>query len=396
MYTPSKVQQRLQLRIESQGKYLQSILEKACKALNDQAIATAGLDAAREELSDLAIKVANECPPSVTPTSSLTHVTTHIENEHAPNVDSCLSSQADAAKKRQRAMFMQSEWRGSATVGRNTRKSGYWFFGLLHSKYGPISVMVKPGPGLVLVIDSTSRPCPSVKSLSYKVGGMLRCCNSTNRYERLDSELERKLMEVKKRYVPGNSSIRSINNIILRFPQFRRGLEEIRGVFRQFDVDSNGTIDHDELRKCLHKFQFDCTEDEINDLFESCSLGRNKGMKFNEFIVVLCLIYLLTCTSSSNHTATMGSRELKATFDTIIEAFLFLDKNGDGKLDKKDMTKAMNDDSPREKSPTHITMTRFREMDWNKDGKVGFREFLFSLINWVGIDSNNEVHVTVI
>nr|GEZ67782.1 protein PHR1-LIKE 2-like [Tanacetum cinerariifolium] len=40
-----EVQQRLQLRIESQGKYLQSILEKACKALNDQAIATAGLDA---------------------------------------------------------------------------------------------------------------------------------------------------------------------------------------------------------------------------------------------------------------------------------------------------------------------------------------------------------------
>ena len=85
---------------------------KACKALNDQAIATAGLDAAREELSDLAIKVANECPPSVTPTSSLTHISTHIENEHAPNVDSCLSSHADVAKKRQRAMFMQSEWRG--------------------------------------------------------------------------------------------------------------------------------------------------------------------------------------------------------------------------------------------------------------------------------------------
>nr|GEZ58886.1 probable calcium-binding protein CML22 isoform X1 [Tanacetum cinerariifolium] len=74
------------------------------------------------------------------------------------------------------------------------------------------------------VQQRTSRPCP-VKSLSYKVGGMLRCCNSTNRYERLDSELERKLMEVKKRYVPGNSSIRSLNSIILRFPQFRQGLE---------------------------------------------------------------------------------------------------------------------------------------------------------------------------
>lgn len=55
----------------------------------------------------------------------------------------------------------------------------------------------------------------------------------------------------------------------------------------------------------------------------------------------------------------MGSPELTATFDSMIDAFLFLDKNGDGKLDKKDMIKAMNDDFPKEKSPTHITMTRF-------------------------------------
>jgi hypothetical protein len=31
----------------------------------------------------------------------------------------------------------------------------------------------------------------------------------------------------------------------------------------------------------------------------------------------------------------MGSPELQATFDTIVEAFLFLDKNGNGKLLKE-------------------------------------------------------------
>ncbi|KAL6971066.1 fungal mating type pheromone-like peptide, partial [Sarracenia purpurea var. burkii] len=55
-----EVQRRLQLRIEAQGKYLQSILDKACKALNDHAAASAGLEAAREELSELAIKVSND------------------------------------------------------------------------------------------------------------------------------------------------------------------------------------------------------------------------------------------------------------------------------------------------------------------------------------------------
>lgn len=65
-----EVQRRLQLRIEAQGKYLQSILEKACKALNDQAAVSAGLEAARAELSELAIKVSSDCQ-EMAPTDTL-------------------------------------------------------------------------------------------------------------------------------------------------------------------------------------------------------------------------------------------------------------------------------------------------------------------------------------
>lgn len=55
----------------------------------------------------------------------------------------------------------------------------------------------------------------------------------------------------------------------------------------------------------------------------------------------------------------MGSPELEATFDTIVEAFLFLDKNGDGKLNKEEMVMALNEASPWEKSPGRISRTRF-------------------------------------
>nr|GEZ11933.1 probable calcium-binding protein CML22 [Tanacetum cinerariifolium] len=122
--------------------------------------------------------------------------------------------------------------------------------------------------------------------------------------------------------------------------------------------------------------------------------------KYTRRIQELLMILQQTCPRITDlgttlvATSTVGSPELKATFDTIIEAFLFLDKNGDGKLNKKDMLKAMNEDFPMEKSPTHITKTRFKEMDWNKDGKVSFREFLFSLINWVGLESTDEVPET--
>ncbi|CAI0378160.1 unnamed protein product [Linum tenue] len=112
-----EVQRRLQLRIEAQGKYLQSILEKACKALNDQAVATAGLEAAREELSELAIKVSNECqgmaPIDTIRMPSLSELAAALESKKScltsigsPVSPMGMSPQAAAAmKKRSRSVF---------------------------------------------------------------------------------------------------------------------------------------------------------------------------------------------------------------------------------------------------------------------------------------------------
>lgn len=68
--------------------------------LNDQAVASAGLEAAREELSELAIKVASDCQ-GVASVPPLTDVTAGVENTNTSNfparigdcsIDSCLTS----------------------------------------------------------------------------------------------------------------------------------------------------------------------------------------------------------------------------------------------------------------------------------------------------------------
>ena len=66
-------------------------------------------------------------------------------------------------------------------------------------------------------------------------------------------------------------------------------------VFMTFliDEDSNGAIDQDELKKCFSKLEISFSEEEINDLFEACDINEDMGMKFNEFIVLLCVVYLL-------------------------------------------------------------------------------------------------------
>lgn len=66
-----EVQRRLQLRIEAQGKYLQSILEKAQQTLASETSTSAGLEATRAKLADLASKLPTN---SVKPNYSLVKV----------------------------------------------------------------------------------------------------------------------------------------------------------------------------------------------------------------------------------------------------------------------------------------------------------------------------------
>lgn len=59
------------------------------------------------------------------------------------------------------------------------------------------------------------------------------------------------------------------------------------------DEDSSGAIDPEELKHCFQKLEISFSEEEISDLFEACDINADMGIKFNEFIVLLCLVHLL-------------------------------------------------------------------------------------------------------
>ncbi|XP_050213469.1 myb-related protein 2-like isoform X2 [Mercurialis annua] len=56
-----QLERHLQLRIEAQGKYLQSVLEKAQETLGRQNLGSVGLEAAKVQLSELVSKVSTQC-----------------------------------------------------------------------------------------------------------------------------------------------------------------------------------------------------------------------------------------------------------------------------------------------------------------------------------------------
>ncbi|XP_022716614.1 probable calcium-binding protein CML21 isoform X2 [Durio zibethinus] len=194
-----------------------------------------------------------------------------------------------------------------------------------------------------------------------------------------ETKLEAKMVEAMQRRASEGTAMKSFNSIILKFPKIDESLRKCK------DEDSNGSIDHEELKKCFHKLEVSFTEEEINDLFKACDINEDRGIKFNEFIVVLCLVYLLKDNATALEAKSrMGMPNLEATFETLVDAFVFLDKNKDGYVSKNEMVQAITESG--ERSSGRIAMKRFEEMDWDKNGSVNFKEFLFAFTSWVGID----------
>ncbi|KAJ0045647.1 hypothetical protein Pint_03618 [Pistacia integerrima] len=217
------------------------------------------------------------------------------------------------------------------------------------------------------------------------MGGILGKPESSKHAWIPETKLETKMVEAMQRRATEGTAMKSFNSIILKFPKIDEGLRKCKDIFEQFDEDSNGAIDQEELKKCFLKLEIKFTEEEINDLFQACDINEDMGMKFNEFIVLLCLVYLLKDDPTALHAKSrMGMPKLEATFETLVDAFVFLDKNKDGYVSRNEMAQAINESG--ERSSGRIVMKRFEEMDWDKNGMVNFKEFLFAFTNWVGID----------
>jgi len=204
------------------------------------------------------------------------------------------------------------------------------------------------------------------------------------------SKLERKMVEAMQQRARKGTSVKSFNSVIMKFPKIDESLRNCRTIFQQFDEDSNGEIDQQELKHCFQKLGIESTDDEIKDLFQACDIYEHMGMKFNEFIVFLCLVYLLNDPAVSEARKRMGIGCLEPTFETLVESFVFLDKNKDGYVSKNEMIQAINETTAGERSSGRIGVKRFEEMDWDKNGTVTFKEFLFAFTRWVGIDNEDE------
>ncbi|KAI6697068.1 hypothetical protein NL676_017187 [Syzygium grande] len=92
LHEQMEVQRHMQLHIEAQGKYLQAVLEKAQETLGRHDLGSVGLEAAKNQLSELVSKVSADSQSSAFPNSMDLHLHQLQTNQNTDcSLDSCLT-----------------------------------------------------------------------------------------------------------------------------------------------------------------------------------------------------------------------------------------------------------------------------------------------------------------
>jgi len=221
----------------------------------------------------------------------------------------------------------------------------------------------------------------------------------------------------------------SFNRIILRFPVMNDAFSEIRSVFKEFDTDNNGSIDKIELASAFKALG--APSSSADDLFAYAhrnSKADTIGLNFQEFLLCLAVstvmhlfpdtslqvnaeVNVSSPTSVDNSSTDGGSntsldpdlvekgQELVNAMQLVLECYVMFDKDGSGTIDRSEVMQMIKEDEAAtarggKKTGSHanalLSKDRWTELDWDSDGSITFKEFLFAIFQWVGVNDEDE------
>ncbi|KAK3249195.1 calcium-dependent protein kinase [Cymbomonas tetramitiformis] len=194
--------------------------------------------------------------------------------------------------------------------------------------------------------------------------------------------LQEKLVNSVKAHKDHCTPYKTLNALIMKFSQVEAGFQACREVFKDFDRDNSGAIDRKELAEAVGKLDLKVPGEMIDAVFDESDLDKNENISFKEFVVTLSILYLI----KPGEMKGKAENKFEAAVESVINAFHFFDKNGDGMLEKEEVMSAFKGQD----SAENIFSTRFEEMDWDHNGQISFVEFMFAFESWVGLEDEED------
>ena len=133
------------------------------------------------------------------------------------------------------------------------------------------------------------------------------------------------------------------------------------------------------------------TAEQALSLFAVSRIEHSATLTFRECLIAIALgYYLAPAGSVSPQAADPNFDKIARGFRVIRAAFDEIDDDASGMLSADEMKQALFAASSGQ-SRDDVLQARFKELDINGDGDVEFKEFLYGVVSWVGMTSEEEL-----
>ena len=144
-----------------------------------------------------------------------------------------------------------------------------------------------------------------------------------------------------------------------------QSMEDVQRAFKSWDLDGDGAISFTELQSAVKKTGQKMSEEEMNAIFVIGDVDQNGALDLEEFQKLM-----LPTTSD----VIAKFRASHKTVKDVQQAFKKFDMNGDGAIDRQELTQALS--SSGQNFTQQEINAIFNAADVNKDGDVDYEEFI--------------------
>ena len=142
-----------------------------------------------------------------------------------------------------------------------------------------------------------------------------------------------------------------------------QSMADVEQAFKSWDINNDGQISFSELKSAVTKTGQKLTEEEMNAIFVIGDVDQNGEIDFDEFKRMM-----MPTTSD----VVAKFRSIYKTTQDVQSAFKKIDKNGDGSIDRAELSGALSSINFTKQEIDAI----FKAADANNDGEIDYEEFI--------------------